>query len=100
MAPVLRSDDRCALARPRVERTPSSAGYCRTSVGLMGSSPAPLGLACGRDLAEEIRLHLSEPFPSSAVRGLDYGEVDAVMIDADIIGWATRAVSFRSVQAR
>lgn len=42
-------------------------------------------------LAEEMRLHVSEPFPKSVVRGLDYGEVDAVMIDADIFGWATRA---------
>jgi hypothetical protein len=45
------------------------------------------------DLAEEMRLHMAEPFPVSVEKGLDYGEVDAVMIDADIHGWATRAGS-------
>ena len=37
-------------------------------------------------LAEEIRLHLAEPFPDSVEKGSTYGEVDAVMIDADIVG--------------
>jgi hypothetical protein len=45
------------------------------------------------DLAEEIRLHKAEPFPASVEKGLDYGEVDAVMIDADIHGWASFVVS-------
>jgi hypothetical protein len=45
------------------------------------------------DLAEEMRLHMAEPFPESLEKGLDYGEVDAVMIGADIYGWATRAGS-------
>jgi hypothetical protein len=44
-------------------------------------------------LAVEMRLHMSEPFPDSVEKGLDYGEVDAVMIGADIYGWATRAGS-------
>jgi hypothetical protein len=44
-------------------------------------------------LAEVMRLHMAEPFPESVEKGLDYGEVDAVMIGADIYGWATRAGS-------
>lgn len=44
-------------------------------------------------LAGEMRQHMQEPFPDAVERGLDYGEVDAVMIDADIYGWATRAGS-------
>lgn len=36
---------------------------------------------------------MAEPFPDSVTKGLDYGEVDAVMIGADIYGWATRAGS-------
>lgn len=44
-------------------------------------------------LAEEMRRHMAEPFPGSVTKGLDYGEVDAVMIGADIYGWATRAGS-------
>jgi hypothetical protein len=42
-------------------------------------------------LADEMRLHLADTFPAPAEKGLDYGEVDAVMIGADIYGWATRA---------
>lgn len=45
------------------------------------------------DLADEMRLHMAEPFPESVEKGLAYGEVDAVMIGADIYGWATRAGS-------
>jgi len=45
------------------------------------------------DLADEMRRHLADPFPDSVTKGLDYGEVDAVMIGADIYGWATRAGS-------
>jgi hypothetical protein len=44
-------------------------------------------------LVEEMRLHMAKPFPDSVEKGLDYGEVDAVMIGADIYGWATRAGS-------
>lgn len=50
------------------------------------------------DLAEEMRLHLAEPFPDSVVRGLDYGEVDPVLIGADIYGWATRAGSLTDLE--
>ncbi|MEQ7125372.1 hypothetical protein ABN034_12720 [Actinopolymorpha sp. B11F2] len=45
------------------------------------------------DLAEEMRLHMAEPSPDAVEKGMDYGEVDAVMIGADIYGWATRAGS-------
>lgn len=45
------------------------------------------------ELAEEVRRHSAEPFPASVEKGLDYGEVDAVMIDADIHGWASSVVS-------
>lgn len=34
--------------------------------------------------------HRDKPFPKSVERGLDYGKVDAVLIDADIFGWTTR----------
>ena len=43
-------------------------------------------------LVEEMRRHLADPFPDSVTKGLDYGEVDAVMIGANIYGWATQAV--------
>jgi hypothetical protein len=63
-------------------------------------SVVPMSLHRGRNLrhvadnlAEEMRLHMAEPFPDSVEKGLDYGEVDAVMIGADIYGWATRAGS-------
>jgi hypothetical protein len=38
-------------------------------------------------------LHMAEPFPDAVRRGQAYGRVDAVMIDADIYGWATKAGS-------
>lgn len=44
-------------------------------------------------LADAMSLHLADSFPDSVEKGLDYGEVDAVMIDADIYGWATNAGS-------
>jgi hypothetical protein len=31
---------------------------------------------------------MTDPFPGSVVKGEDYAEVDAVMIGADIYGWA------------
>lgn len=34
--------------------------------------------------------HRAEPFPNSVEKGLDYGKVDPVLIDADLFGWATR----------
>ena len=45
----------------------------------------------GRPLTEEMRLHMAEPFPYSVEKRMEYGSVDAVMIGADIYGWATRA---------
>jgi len=45
------------------------------------------------NLAEEMQRHLAEPFPKSVEKGLDYGEVDAVTIGADIYGLAQRAGS-------
>ena len=49
-------------------------------------------------LADELRLHLAEPFPDSVEKGLDYGEVGAVMIGADIYGWASRAESLSELE--
>jgi hypothetical protein len=46
-----------------------------------------------QDLTTEMRLHDGEPFPESVVKGCQYGEVDAVMIGADIYGWASDVVS-------
>ena len=50
------------------------------------------------DLSDEMRLHMAEPFPESVEKGLDYGEVDAVMIGADVYGWATRAGSLSELE--
>ena len=36
-----------------------------------------------------MRAHMAEPFPPSVEKGEDYGEVDAVMVGADIYGWAS-----------
>lgn len=47
----------------------------------------------GSDLPDELRAHLADPFPESVVKGKDYGEVDAVMIGADIYGWASQGES-------
>lgn len=44
-------------------------------------------------LADETRHHLAEPFPDSVEKGSDCREVDPVLIDADIYGWAIRAGS-------
>ena len=49
------------------------------------------------DLADEMRLHRSDAFPETVEKGLDYGEVDAVMIGADIHGWAAKAGSLTDV---
>lgn len=45
----------------------------------------------GSELADELRKHSADAFPESVVKGEVYGEVDAVMIDADICGWAMGA---------
>lgn len=39
-------------------------------------------------LVELVDRHRSSPFPSSIEKGTEYGEVEAVMIDADIFGWS------------
>jgi hypothetical protein len=46
------------------------------------------------DLQRLLEEHLATPFPAEA-RGEEYGEVDAVMIDADIYGWCSTAVTSR-----
>lgn len=43
------------------------------------------------DLDELLRRHRADPFPPSITKGNYYAEVDPVMIDADIYGWATTA---------
>ena len=43
------------------------------------------------DLTDELAAHLADPFPPSVAKGEVYGEVDAVMVDADIYGWAMQA---------
>ena len=64
------------------------------------------GIMCrvtASDLDAEMRAHLAEPFPDSVEKGEDYGEVDAVMIGADIYGWALavrRGSSLSSLDAR
>jgi len=52
------------------------------------------------ELADEMQAHMAEPFPESVERGLGYGEVDAVMIGADIYGWATRATTLSRDERR
>lgn len=37
--------------------------------------------------------HRNTPFPDSVTKGVGYGEVDPVMIDADICGWASRVAA-------
>lgn len=41
------------------------------------------------DLAPFLVQHRDAPFPTSVIKGIDYGEVDPVMIDSDIYGWAS-----------
>lgn len=50
-------------------------------------------------LVEEMALHLAEPFPEAVDKGEMYGEVDPVMVGADIYGWASQ-VSLDGVQRR
>ncbi len=40
--------------------------------------------------AAELAEHMAAPFPASVEKGRDYGEVDPVLIDADIFGWASQ----------
>ena len=46
-----------------------------------------------KDLAVLLREHMATPFPRSVEKGIDYGLVDPVMIDADIYGWASRVAA-------
>lgn len=55
--------------------------------GLSGLDPGP---HVSPELASAMLDHLAEPFPTSVVKGVDYGEVDPVMVDADVYGWALR----------
>jgi hypothetical protein len=50
------------------------------------------------DLVRLLEEHRASPFPPEA-RGEEYGEVDAVMIDADIYGWCSTAASTRLSEA-
>jgi hypothetical protein len=47
------------------------------------------------DLDELMAEHMHMPFPPNVVKGLDYGEVDPVMIGADIYGWAIKTCDGR-----
>jgi hypothetical protein len=49
------------------------------------------------DLAVLLARHREAPFPQSIVKGTDYGEVDPVMIDADIYGWASSVARGRGL---
>ncbi|MFZ2016332.1 MAG: hypothetical protein WAV00_21135 [Nocardioides sp.] len=40
--------------------------------------------------AAELAEHRAAPFPESVDKGRDYGDVDPVLIDADIFGWASQ----------
>lgn len=44
-------------------------------------------------LAELLDRHHSDGFPDAIDKGEQYGLVDAVLIDADIVGWAQQAES-------
>jgi hypothetical protein len=41
--------------------------------------------------AAELPEHRDAPFPKSVQKGRNYGNVDPVLIDADIFGWASRS---------
>jgi hypothetical protein len=38
----------------------------------------------------ELAEHISSPFPASVEEGERYGEVEPVLIDADIVGWVSQ----------
>ena len=44
-----------------------------------------------------LRVHRDAPFPASVTKGIDYGLVDAVMIGADIHGWASQIADDRAL---
>ena len=43
--------------------------------------------------------HVTAPFPASVEKGLGYGLVDAVMIGADIYGWALQVAKGSTLSA-
>ncbi|MGH9159624.1 MAG: hypothetical protein ACRD2X_06520 [Vicinamibacteraceae bacterium] len=43
-----------------------------------------------KELQRLLAEHLAAPFPTNVEKGIDYGTVDPVMIDADIDGWASK----------
>jgi len=49
------------------------------------------------EMTEELRRHMADPFPASVTKGEDYCDVDAVMIGADIYGWAGRSDSLSTL---
>jgi hypothetical protein len=51
------------------------------------------------DLRELLAEHRAATFPATITKGLDYGEIDAVMIGADIFGWAMQALDGRLATA-
>ena len=44
--------------------------------------------------------YLNTSFPDSVVKGTDYGEVDPVMIGADIYGWASQVAKGQPLEDR
>lgn len=45
------------------------------------------------DLGALLIEHRAKPFPDSIEKGTSHGRADAVMIDADIYGWASRVAT-------
>lgn len=45
------------------------------------------------ELSALLRQHFETPFPTSVEKGIEYGLVDSVLIDADIYGWASRVAA-------
>ena len=52
------------------------------------------------ELDYELAQHRAEPFPTSVEKGEEYGGVDAVLVGADIVGWASQADFLDSIQRR
>ncbi|WP_439592410.1 hypothetical protein [Microbacterium sp.] len=50
-------------------------------------------MAESSELQQLMDEHFAAPWPDSVERGAEYRGVDAVMVDANIFGWATRAGS-------
>lgn len=52
------------------------------------------------ELEDELDHHRAEPFPASVEKGSEYGGVDAVLVGADIVGWASQADFLDPIQRR